>query len=44
MPNGREGAAVVLLLCGGDKSTQGADIAKAAEYWKDYMARKDNVQ
>ena len=41
---GRDGEAVVLLLCGGDKSSQRRDIAKAAEYWKDYMARKDNVQ
>ena len=26
----------VILLCGGDKSTQGADILRAKEYWKDY--------
>ena len=33
---GREGAAVILLLCGGDKSTQGADIAKASRMWREY--------
>jgi putative addiction module killer protein len=27
---------IVLLLCGGDKSTQKKDIAKAKEYWKDW--------
>ena len=28
------GSAVVLLLCGGDKVTQAADINRACEYWK----------
>ncbi|MCL1468329.1 MULTISPECIES: type II toxin-antitoxin system RelE/ParE family toxin [Argonema] len=27
---------IVLLLCGGDKSTQDRDIRKAKEYWADY--------
>lgn len=27
---------IVLLLCGGDKSTQEQDILKAREYWRDY--------
>lgn len=34
----RRGQVVVLLLCGGDKRTQGADIARAidiAEHWSD---------
>lgn len=34
----RRGHTVVLLLCGGDKRTQGADIAQAieiAEHWSD---------
>lgn len=29
----------VILLCGGDKSTQDADIARAKEHWKDYKRR-----
>lgn len=30
---------VVLLLCGGDKSTQVRDIRQAKEYWKDFKRR-----
>lgn len=30
------GSTIVLLLCGGDKSTQEQDILKAKEYWRDY--------
>ncbi len=30
------GTRIVLLLCGGDKSTQQQDIRKAIEYWEDY--------
>lgn len=37
----RDGAAVVLLLCGGDKRTQKKDIEHAIDYWKDYQARRD---
>ena len=33
---GEVGSTVVLLLCGGDKSTQQQDIRKAQEYWEDY--------
>lgn len=35
----RSGAVAVLLLCGGDKSTQNADIKRAKAYWKDYETR-----
>lgn len=31
---------VVLLLCGGDKRTQDADIARACEYWQDWQRRE----
>jgi putative addiction module killer protein len=34
---GEDGAKVV-LLCGGDKSTQTADIVKAKKRWSDYNA------
>ncbi len=33
------GKACVLLLCGGDKRKQSADIAKAIEYLNDYKRR-----
>ncbi len=36
---GQEGTAVVLLLCGGDKSTQTQDIETARRYWTDYRRR-----
>lgn len=31
-----DGDALVLLLCGGSKSTQSSDVAKAKEFWRDY--------
>ena len=31
------GRRVVLLLCGGDKSTQDADLKRALKYWRDYQ-------
>ena len=30
---------VILLLCGGDKSTQMADIQQAQTYWQEYQER-----
>ena len=38
---GKEGSKFVILLCGGDKSTQRKDIKHAIEYWKDYQTRHD---
>lgn len=35
----RAGSAVLLLLCGGDKSSQAHDIRTAKEYWLDYQRR-----
>lgn len=35
----RHGTAVVILLCGGDKRTQDADIRRAKEYWQDWKRR-----
>ncbi len=33
---GQVGAKLVILLCGGDKTSQSKDIRRAIEYWKDY--------
>lgn len=33
---GRDGKAIVILLCGGDKSTQRRDIDLARAYWRAY--------
>lgn len=38
---GRDGDVVVILLCGGDKSTQTRDIERAYDYWRDYRSRSD---
>lgn len=38
---GQIGTTIVLLLCGGDKSTQSEDIQIAKEYWNDYRNRDD---
>lgn len=35
----RAGSTIVLLLCGGDKSTQKRDISAAKDYWMDYQRR-----
>ena len=37
---GEEGHKMILLLLGGDKSSQRQDIGKAQIYWKDYQRRK----
>jgi putative addiction module killer protein len=34
------GRQVVLLLCGGDKRKQSADIRRAIAFWKDYNERE----
>jgi putative addiction module killer protein len=36
----QESETIVLLLSGGSKRTQAADIQDAVEYWRDYQRRK----
>ena len=36
---GQVGSTIVLLLCGGDKSTQTKDIEQAKCYWNEYRRR-----
>lgn len=40
---GQDGDDIVILLCGGDKSTQDEDIKKAKEYWKIFKKEKTYV-
>ncbi|MBS3028777.1 MAG: type II toxin-antitoxin system RelE/ParE family toxin [Dolichospermum sp. DET50] len=40
---GQIGSKIILLLCGGDKSTQEQDILTAKEYWRDYDNRSKNI-
>jgi putative addiction module killer protein len=37
---GRHGASVVLLLCGGDKRSQAADIKRAKALWSEWKRRQ----
>ncbi|MBL6983631.1 MAG: type II toxin-antitoxin system RelE/ParE family toxin [Anaerolineales bacterium] len=34
---GQDGDTIVVLLCGGDKSSQSRDIRQAQVYWKEYL-------
>ena len=37
---GRHGSSIVILLCGGSKKTQTADIKTAKGYWADWKRRQ----
>ena len=37
---GRHGQTLVVLLCGGDKRSQAADIKRAKLYWADWKERQ----
>ena len=39
---GKEGDTIIILLSGGDKSSQNKDIDRAKQYWKDYQRRNDD--
>ena len=38
---GQIGLTMILILCGGDKSTQQQDINRALDYWTDYNNRSE---
>jgi len=40
---GQDGQELVILLCGGDKSTQDADIRQARTYWTAYKKEKGHA-
>jgi putative addiction module killer protein len=37
----QSGSSIILLLCGGDKSTQDQDILRAKQYWIDFQQRQN---
>jgi len=39
----RNGQTVIILLCGGDKRKQDADIKRAVELWQEYANRKKRI-
>jgi putative addiction module killer protein len=41
---GEDGDILVVLLCGGDKKSQGKDITLAQQYWQEYQQWKENSQ
>jgi putative addiction module killer protein len=41
---GQIGSTIIVILCGGDKSTQEQDILTAKEYWRDYERRENPNQ
>lgn len=40
---GEDGDTLVILLCGGDKSSQRDDIEKARQYWGEYKKEKKDA-
>jgi putative addiction module killer protein len=36
---GEDAGNIILILCGGDKSTQSRNITNAKSYWKEYKSR-----
>jgi putative addiction module killer protein len=38
---GEDGPRIVVLLCGGDKSSQSKDIENAKEFWTEYLNTKE---
>jgi putative addiction module killer protein len=41
---GQDGMRIIVLLCGGDKRTQAADIKRAKSYWQEYQKQKKVIR
>lgn len=42
--NGKQVDILVVLLCGGDKKSQGKDISLAQQYWQEYLQWKEKKE
>lgn len=39
---GKDGNSIIVLLVGGEKSSQSKDISHAKDYWRDYLEAKEH--
>ena len=39
---GKDGNSIIVLLIGGEKSSQSKDISRAKDFWRDYLEAKEH--